>query len=207
MDKNNSQKNNREQPRREKSQMHHFRHSQIRRSPIKKTETFIAKELKPGGTNEKRFARSRPQHKTRSSHLMPPIRPRSEDIIPPLSEGVIRIIPLGGVEEIGKNMPLVEYGDDIIVLDAGFQFKEEATPGIDYILPNTKYLEERKHKIRALVITHGPLDHMGGIPYIMDRMGNPPLYTRNLTAIMINKRQQEFPHLPPLDIKIVEKDD
>ncbi len=128
------------------------------------------------------------------------------DIIPPVGEN-IRVITLGGVEEIGRNMTAIEIGDDIIVIDAGFMFKEEATPGIDYILPNTKYLEERKDKIRALVITHGHLDHIGGLPYVIDRIGNPPIYTRNLTSIMIQKRQVEFPHLDPLDIRVVEKND
>jgi len=124
--------------------------------------------------------------------------------IPPVGES-IRIIPLGGVEEIGKNMTAIEIGNDIIVIDAGFQFRDEETPGIDYILPNTKYLEERKNKIRALVVTHGHLDHIGGIPYIMDRIGNPPIYSRMLTTVMIKKRQEEFPHLAPLDIRVVEK--
>lgn len=128
-------------------------------------------------------------------------------MIPPLKDGDIRIIPLGGVEEIGRNMTMVEYKDTIIVIDAGLQFKEENTPGIDYILPNTKYMEERKNKVKAIIITHGHLDHIGGIPYIMDKIGNPPLYSRNLTTLMIKKRQDEFPHLPPLDIRIVEKDD
>lgn len=132
---------------------------------------------------------------------------KKADKIPPLAPGNVRIIPLGGVEEIGRNMTMVEYGDDIIVIDAGFQFQEEDTPGIDYILPNTKYLEENKHKIRAVLVTHGHLDHIGGIPYIMPRIGNPPLYTRNLTGIMIKKRQEEFPHLEPLDIRPVEKND
>jgi len=102
-------------------------------------------------------------------------------------------------------MTVVEYKNDIIVIDMGFQFKEEDTPGIDYILPNTRYLEENKEKIRAVVITHGHLDHIGGIPYIMERIGNPPIYTRYLTALMIKKRQEEFPHLKPLDIKTIEK--
>jgi ribonuclease J len=132
-------------------------------------------------------------------------RPAPEDIIPPLAPDHVRIVPLGGVEEIGKNMTMIEYKNDIIIIDIGFQFKEEETPGIDYILPNTKYLEERQHKIRAVIITHGHLDHVGGIPYIMPRIGNPPLYTRNLTGIMIRKRQEEFPHVPALDIKVVEK--
>lgn len=126
--------------------------------------------------------------------------------LPPVGEN-IRVIPLGGVEEIGKNMTAIEIGDDIIVVDAGFQFKDEDTPGVDYILPNTKYLEERKDRIRGVLITHGHLDHIGGIPYIMYRIGNPPLYSRALTTIMIKKRQEEFPHLPELDMRVVEKED
>lgn len=127
-----------------------------------------------------------------------------EHKIPELADN-IRIINLGGVEEIGKNMSLIEYKDTIVVVDCGFTFTEDSTPGIDYVLPNTKYLEERKHKIKAVFITHGHLDHIGGIPYIMDRIGNPPIYTRQFTALMIKKRQEEFPHLPALDLRIVEK--
>jgi len=101
-------------------------------------------------------------------------------------------------------MTAIEFGDDIIVVDAGFQFKDEETPGIDYILPNTKYLEEHQEKIRALFITHGHLDHIGGIPYLIDRIGYPPIYTRQFGAIMIQKRQEEFPHLKPLDIRVID---
>jgi predicted metal-dependent RNase len=83
-----------------------------------------------------------------------PMRPfnNQRQEIPPIGEN-IRIIPLGGVEEIGKNMTAIEIGNDIIIIDAGFQFKDETTPGIDYIIPNTKYLEERKDKIRGMFIT------------------------------------------------------
>ena len=137
----------------------------------------------------------------------PEQKPTTETLSLPKVDDNIRIIPLGGVEEIGKNMTVIEIGDDIIIIDAGFQFKDEDTPGVDYILPNTKYLEERKEKIRGVIITHGHLDHIGGLPYIMYRIGNPPLYSRALTTIMIKKRQEEFPHLPTLDIKVVEKDD
>ncbi len=143
-------------------------------------------------------------------HRMPPppkLPPRAPaDKIPPLGSGVIRIVPLGGVEEIGKNMTAIEIGQDIIVIDAGLQFKEENTPGIDYILPNTRYLEERRDRVRALIVTHGHLDHTGAIPYIMEKIGNPPLYSRLLTTVMIQKRQEEFPHNPALNIKVVEKD-
>ncbi|MBX4192159.1 ribonuclease J, partial [Candidatus Parcubacteria bacterium] len=130
-----------------------------------------------------------------------------EKPIPPLEAGNIRIIPLGGVEEVGRNMTAVEFGDDIIIIDCGFQFREDDTPGIDYILPNTKYLEDRRDKIRGMIITHGHLDHIGGIPYIIDRIGYPPIYTRRLTSVMIKKRQEEFPNLKPLDMQEVEKED
>lgn len=126
--------------------------------------------------------------------------------VPPIGDN-IRIIPLGGVEEVGKNMTAIEIGNDIIVIDAGFQFKDETTPGIDYIIPNTKYLEERKDKIRAMFITHGHLDHIGGLPYIIEKIGNPPIYSRKFGAIMIKKRHEEFPHLPPLNIVTLDGDE
>lgn len=130
---------------------------------------------------------------------------REGDKIPALAPDSIRIIPLGGVEEVGRNMTAIEIGDDIIVVDIGIQFTNENTPGVDFILPNTRYLEERRDKIRAVLITHGHLDHTGAIPYIMPRIGNPPLYTRLLTSVLIQKRQEEFPDLPKIDIQIVEK--
>ncbi|MFA5932270.1 MAG: ribonuclease J [Candidatus Paceibacterota bacterium] len=126
--------------------------------------------------------------------------------IPPPEPGVIRVIPLGGVEEIGKNMTAIEIDDDIIVIDAGMHFSTEATPGVDYIIPNTTYLEERKDKIRALLITHGHLDHIGGVPLVLSRIGNPPVYSRNLSILMMKKRQAEFPHLPAMKENVVEKD-
>lgn len=135
-----------------------------------------------------------------------PMNKNEPEKIPSSGEN-LRIIPLGGVEEIGKNMTVVEYKDDIIVIDAGVQFSDSETPGIDYILPNVKYLEENRSKIRALVITHGHLDHIGGIPYLIERLGNPPIYTREFGALLIKKRQEEFPHVTPLNIKIVGADD
>ena len=111
------------------------------------------------------------------------------------------------MEEIGKNMTAIEVGNDIIVIDAGFQFKDETTPGIDYIIPNTKYLEERKDRIRGMFITHGHLDHIGGLPYVLEKIGNPKIYSRIFGAIMIKKRHEEFPHLPPLDIVTLDGDE
>lgn len=124
-----------------------------------------------------------------------------------LDEDTVRIIPVSGVEEIGRNMNIVETKDDIIVIDAGFQFvsEESNAPGINYILPNTQYLEERKHKIRGLVITHGHLDHIGGIPFIMERIGNPPIYTQYLTSLMVLKRQEEFPQMEPVKMNVIKE--
>lgn len=130
----------------------------------------------------------------------------NENKIPPLEAGVIRIIPLGGVEEIGKNMTAIEIDNDIIIVDAGMHFSNEETPGIDYVIPNTTYLEERKEKIRGLFITHGHLDHIGGVPLVLSRIGNPPVYSRNISILLMKKRQAEFPQLEALKEHVVDKD-
>jgi len=126
-----------------------------------------------------------------------------------MDDDTVRVIPMSGVEQIGRNMTIVETKDDIIIFDIGFQFvsPEANAPGINYILPNTEYLEERKHKIRALVITHGHLDHIGGIPFVMERIGNPPIYTQYLTSLMVLKRQEEFPHLDPVIMNVIKEGD
>jgi ribonuclease J len=118
---------------------------------------------------------------------------------------VVRIVPLGGVEEVGRNMFCVDTNGDIFVFDVGFQFtSEDETPGVDYVLPNTKYLELNQHRVRAVFITHGHLDHIGGIPFLMNRFGNPPIYTQNLSAVMIAKRQEEYPDMPKPNLVVVE---
>ena len=104
----------------------------------------------------------------------------------------LRIIPMGGVEEVGENMTVVEYGDDLIIIDMGLAFPDETMPGIDYIIPDTKWLEENKKRIRGVIITHGHLDHIGAIPYILPKLGDPPVYTMPLTAGFIKKRLEEF---------------
>lgn len=128
-------------------------------------------------------------------------------VLPPVPDNAVRVIPLGGVEEVGKNMLLIETKDDILICDAGFQFvSDEESPGIDYILPNTRYAEERRDKVRGILITHGHLDHIGGLPYILEILGNPPVYATEVTALLIKKRQEEFPHLPKPDIKVVDRE-
>lgn len=174
-------------------------------APARRRRTFIARPPRRAGSSPR--PHSGGGHRGLSSSFGKESSSQKETAIIPVVGENIRIIPLGGVEEIGMNMNVIEIGEDIIVIDCGFKFKDDDTPGIDYILPNTKYLEERKSRIKGVIITHGHLDHIGGIPYIMDRIGNPPLYTRNLTSLIIKKRQSEFPHLPAIDYKIVENND
>ena len=119
------------------------------------------------------------------------------------SEPTVKFAALGGLEEIGRNMMFFEYGDEIVLIDAGLQFPEETTPGIDFIIPNVSYLENKKKNIRALIITHGHLDHIGAVPYIMEKIGNPPIYTTMLNKEMLNRRQEEFSNAPKLNFEIV----
>lgn len=159
---------------------------------------------RPGGTKRGRQSNQRrpmrrqvqnnPSTKTGASYL--PEAP---------AENVVRVVPLGGVEEVGRNMFTVETNGDIFVFDVGFQFvSEDSAPGVDYVLPNTKYLEVNKDRVRGVFITHGHLDHIGGIPFLMSRFGNPPIYTQRLTATMIQKRQEEYPDVPALNMVEVE---
>lgn len=133
---------------------------------------------------------------------------RSADYYPdPAGPDTVRIIPLGGVEEVGRNMIAVEVGatGDILIFDAGFQFvSEDSAPGVDYILPNTKYLEKNASRVKGVIITHGHLDHIGGIPFIMPRFGTPPIYTQKLTSVMIERRQEEYPDVPKSEMVVVE---
>src|SRR3989344_5102585 len=136
----------------------------------------------------------------RGGHIMPR---RGSSEIPPIEAGILRIIPIGGVEQVGQNMTALEYGGDIIIVDAGFEFSKRDTPGIDYMIPNTKYLQERKAKIRGIFITHGHYDHIGAIPHVMEHIGNPPIYSREFGAMMILKRQEEFVSSPKINMNIV----
>ncbi len=143
----------------------------------------------------------------RRPNATPSRGPRLADYFPePAGPDTLRVVPLGGVEEVGRNMVAIEVGatGDIFVMDAGFQFvSEDGGPGVDYLLPNTKYLEKNMDRVRAVIITHGHLDHIGGIPFVLPRFGTPPIYTQELTAIMIRRRQEEYPDVPMPEIVTV----
>ncbi|MDD3046464.1 MAG: ribonuclease J [Candidatus Pacebacteria bacterium] len=118
------------------------------------------------------------------------------------TEPYLKVIPLGGLGEVGRNMTLLEYKDSILIIDMGFRMPEEGMPGIDYIIPNIAYLiKNKKYKnIVGVVFTHGHYDHIGAVPYIMGRIGNPPMYASPLTRGIILKRQEEVPMQPKLKI-------
>ena len=118
----------------------------------------------------------------------------------------LKVVPLGGLEEVGRNMTFFEYGDDILIIDMGLQFPEEGMPGIDYIIPNISYLKEHRDRIRGVIITHAHLDHIGAIPYLIHELGNPTIYAGALTRGIILRRQEDFKHLPPVDIEVIDID-
>lgn len=115
----------------------------------------------------------------------------------------LRIIPLGGLEEVGRNMMLIEYGHDIVIIDMGLQFPEEDMPGIDYVIPNISYLRGKENFIRGVIITHGHYDHTGAIPHLVHQIGNPTIFTAKLTRAMIEKRQEDYKNNARLNISTI----
>ena len=107
-------------------------------------------------------------------------------------KNALRVIPLGGLEEVGRNMTAVEYGDHVLIIDLGLQFPEEDMPGIDYIIPNVEYLKGKERNIVGVIITHAHYDHIGAIPHLVPRLGNPPIYGTDLTLAIIKRRQEDF---------------
>jgi ribonuclease J len=103
----------------------------------------------------------------------------------------LKIIPLGGLGEIGKNMMAIEYENDIVIIDMGFMFPTDDQPGIDYVIPDVTYLEKNKHKVRGMVLTHAHEDHMGGIPFILPKIPTP-IYTARFSAGMVEKKLVEY---------------
>lgn len=116
----------------------------------------------------------------------------------------LKVIPLGGCGEIGKNMTVFEYGNDIIVVDCGVLFPSNEFLGIDFIIPDTTYLLENAHKIKAMIITHGHEDHIGALRYVLPKIC-PPIYTAKLTAGMIEAKMEEFSNVRKPQINIVKE--
>jgi ribonuclease J len=106
------------------------------------------------------------------------------------SKNVLKIIPLGGVNEIGKNMTVFEYGNDIIVVDCGVSFPEDDMLGVDLVIPDISYLLKNKDKVRGFILTHGHEDHIGALPYVLREM-NVPVYGTRLTLGLVDIKLKE----------------
>ncbi len=165
----------------------------------RKTNTVKKQRSQPsvGTTNTYKTKRA-----PRRQFQRPPVRHGSR-----FSKGKLKIIPLGGVEEIGRNMTIFEYENDIVIIDMGLQFPEEDMPGIDYVIPDSTYLNDKAKNIRGVIITHGHFDHIGGIPHLAPKLGNPQFYATPLTSAIIKKRQEDYTDSPPLNINVVDKKD
>ncbi len=111
--------------------------------------------------------------------------------LPKKNAGEIRVVPLGGMEQVGENMMFLEWGNDIVIIDTGFQFTSPEHLGVDFLMPDYRYLVKNKQKIRGIIYTHGHLDHIGGVPYILPELGYPQMYATRLTKELIFAQCQE----------------
>lgn len=145
-------------------------------------------------------------------------RPRRRPHRPPAAEGrplvavvrrppkdTLRVYGLGGLEEVGRNSMVFEYNQTIVIVDLGLQFPEEDMPGIDYIIPNIASLRGKEKNIKGIIITHGHYDHIGAIPHLIPRLGNPPVYGTPLTLGIIKRRQEDFQNRK-LNLRAVHRD-
>jgi ribonuclease J len=115
----------------------------------------------------------------------------------------LKVIPLGGLGEIGKNMMVLEYENDIIIIDAGLMFPEEEMLGIDLVIPDLTYVVERKEKVRGIVITHGHEDHVGALPYVLPQLNGVPVYATRLTNGLIRVKLKERKTRQGVNLKIL----
>ena len=122
-----------------------------------------------------------------------------------IKQSNLRIVPLGGLGEVGRNMTLLEIEGKILICDMGFRMPSEDMPGVDYIIPNISCLKDRRKDILGIVFTHGHYDHIGAVPYLISKIWHPKLelYASPLTRGIILKRQEDFKNLPPLRVNEV----
>lgn len=161
----------------------------------KKQEGGQAAKNKPASYNKPRRQNSKQQNRTGGAHKLSGGKTRFSQSRAAQGNPKgdhLRITPLGGNEEVGRNMTLFEYGGDIIILDMGIQFPEEDMPGIDYIVPNINCLKGRERDVRGVILSHGHLDHIGAAPILLAELGYPPIVGRDFTLALVKKKMEDF---------------
>ncbi|MGZ4609779.1 MAG: MBL fold metallo-hydrolase, partial [Actinomycetes bacterium] len=122
---------------------------------------------------------------------------------PPLAKGGLRVVPLGGLGEIGRNMTVFEHAGRLLIVDCGVLFPEETQPGVDVILPDFTWIRDRLDKVEAIVLTHGHEDHIGGVPYLLRERSDIPVVGSKLTLAFIAAKLKEH-RITPKTIEVAE---
>jgi ribonuclease J len=158
---------------------------------------------RPGGPAGRSGGPSRRGRST-GAHFGPP---RSKNIPnakqPPRNPDAMYLLPLGGLEEIGRNSAAVEYKGDIVIIDLGLMFPTEHMHGIDYIIPDISPLYGKEKNVKGVIITHAHYDHFGGVPHLLPKLGNPPVYGSEFTLRLVQKRQTDFPNYAKPIVNVV----
>ena len=126
-------------------------------------------------------------------------------VIKPDGTSNLKIIALGGLDEIGKNITVFQYEDEIIVDDCGLEFPDDDMLGVDLVIPDVSYLEQNKDKIKGIFITHGHEDHIGSLPYVIEQLGFPTIYATKLTCKLIEHKMEEHHLLQSVKVQVVEQ--
>ncbi len=119
-----------------------------------------------------------------------------------MSDPVLQVIPLGGLGEFGMNCMALRYGNDIVVIDCGMMFPDAELMGVDSVIPDFTYLTDRKEMVRALILTHGHEDHIGGVPYLLSEL-DIPVYGTNFTLGLVSRRLEEHQMLKDARLNVV----
>ena len=181
------------------------------------TKSVSTKDIKSAKTKSTKKAKFNKETKTenaksstrRTGNVLPPVVNDQREgalIAPPkYRKGSMRIVPLGGLGEIGRNMNVIEYNGHILLIDCGVLFPEEEQPGVDLILPDFHYIQDRLDKVEALVLTHGHEDHIGGVPYLLKMRPDIPLIGSKLTLAFVEAKCKEH-HIDPELIRVEGRD-
>lgn len=181
------------------------------------TKSVSTKDVKTAKTKSTKKAKFNKETKTenaksstrRTGNVLPPVVNNQREgalIAPPkYRKGSMRIVPLGGLGEIGRNMNVIEYNGHILLIDCGVLFPEEEQPGVDLILPDFHYIQDRLDKVEALVLTHGHEDHIGGVPYLLKMRPDIPLIGSKLTLAFVEAKCKEH-HIDPELIRVEGRD-